>query len=232
LFSWIDTILKSAEFNLSLFPLVFLFGIISSAGSLACSMPAIGLITGYALSGGKIEDKNLNLFACLGFLAGSVLSLTVAGYLIGFAGRLASEMFSGYIKVIAGLLAVFFGLITLNLQPFKLPVLKIKPGKLPKNILSASIMGLVTGGGIMACSFTCCNPSIPLLLSIGGLQGNQLKSALVMAVFATGFSLPVTLVLLGLSFGKWALRAGRFLPLVNTLAGIILISAGFYLLVA
>ena len=65
---------------------------------------------------------------------------------------------------------------------------------------------------------------------MASLQGAATKSALLMGMFAVGYSLPLMAILLGISFGKWALRTSKAMPAIRVIAGILLLVVGFYLL--
>ena len=51
-----------------------------------------------------------------------------------------------------------------------------------------------------------------------------------MAAFAVGFSLPLAAILFGVSIGRASLKAQRAEAAIRTIAGILLVVAGFYLL--
>ena len=74
-------------------PAMFILGIISAAGSFACSLPAIGLVAGYAGTS-RGSGKRDSILLAAGFMLGAIISLTVVGYIIGYAGRIAGDIFS------------------------------------------------------------------------------------------------------------------------------------------
>ena len=51
-----------------------------------------------------------------------------------------------------------------------------------------------------------------------------------MAAFAIGFSLPLSAILFGVSFGKASIKAQKADAAIRTVAGALLVCAGFYLL--
>ena len=51
-----------------------------------------------------------------------------------------------------------------------------------------------------------------------------------MAAFAVGFSLPLSAILFGVSFGKASIKAQKVDAAIRALAGILLVGAGLYLL--
>jgi len=124
------------------------------------------------------------------------------------------------------------GLVTLNLIP--LPALPKGPaGSTPTKVrsgISAALGGLFLGGGVAACSLPC-NPGIFIVLGASVLQGHTLWGMILMAAFAVGFSLPLSAILFGISFGKSSIKAGKVDAVIRAVAGVILVGAGFYLLV-
>ncbi len=226
---WINNVVSSPELSMMIVPAMFLMGLISSMGAFGCSIPAIGLIAGYA-GANESSKKRDTLLVALGFMLGTVISLALLGYIIGFAGKIAGDVFSRYSRILAGLVAVFFGLMTLGLVPIKLPQIKFTPKKSTGGLAGAVIVGFVAGGGLMACTLTCCSPVLPILFGVAGLQGHVLKSTMLMAVFAVGFSIPMTALFLGVSFGKWAFRASKAMSVIKIVAGVLLIGIGFYFL--
>ena len=135
-----------------------------------------------------------------------------------------------YWKIFAGLAAIFFGLATLNLVPFKLPSIRREESSPPKGLFGAAVFGLAIGGSATACT-ACCNPVLAAALGVAVLQGHTLWGAVILTAFAIGFSLPLTALLVGLSFGKATVRTRNTATVVRIVAGVLLIGVGFYFLV-
>jgi cytochrome c biogenesis protein CcdA len=85
------------------------------------------------------------------------------------------------------------------------------------------------GGGVSVASLAC-NPGIFIVLGVAVLQGYTLWGMCIMAAYAVGFSLPLALIMLGVSFGKSAIKAKRTETAIRIIAGALLILAGFYFL--
>ena len=62
------------------------------------------------------------------------------------------------------------------------------------------------------------------------LQGHALWGMVLMAAFGIGFSLPLSAILFGVSFGKASLKAQKAEAAIRVVAGVLLVGAGFYLL--
>ncbi|MHC4186477.1 MAG: hypothetical protein ACYSR4_11205, partial [Planctomycetota bacterium] len=89
--------------------------------------------------------------------------------------------------------------------------------------------GLVMGGGVSAASL-CCNPGIYIVLGVAVLQGHTFWAMGLMAAYAVGFSLPLAVIMLGVSFGKSAVKVRRTEAVIRIVCGILLLFAGFYFL--
>ena len=163
-------------------------------------------------------------------MLGTTIALIILGTVAGFIGQVAQDVMGKYWKVFAGLIAVFVGLAALKLLPFKLPAKTAGTGSRPKGLLGAAAFGLVVGGGVCVASLAC-NPGIFIVLGVAVLQGYTLWGMCIMAAYAVGFSLPLAAIMLGVSFGKMALKAKKVEGAIRIRAGLLLISAGFYFLV-
>ena len=80
-----------------------------------------------------------------------------------------------------------------------------------------------------ACSLPC-NPGIFIVLGAAVLQGHALWGMVLMAAYGIGFSLPLSAILFGVSFGKASIKAHRVEAVIRMVAGVLLVGAGFYLL--
>jgi cytochrome c biogenesis protein CcdA len=121
-------------------------------------------------------------------------------------------------------------LATLRLLPFKLSRGAPKNKPLSNGKLGAALGGLFLGGGVAACSLPC-NPGIFIVIGATILMGQLLWGLVLMTAFAIGFSLPLTAILLGVSFGKASLNMQKADTAIRMVAGVLLVCAGFYLLV-
>ncbi len=209
-------------------PLAFVLGFVSAVASACCTLPLLGAIVGYS---GTREDsgRRAKFLAALFFMLGTTIALVILGSVAGFIGQVAQDVMGKYWKVFAGLIAIFVGLAALKLLPFKLPVKTAKTRSRPKGFLGAAAFGLVMGGGVsVAC--LACNPGIFIVVGVAVLQGYTFWAMGIMAAYAVGFSLPLAVIMLGVSFGKSAIKAKRSETAIRIVAGVLLIVAGFYFL--
>ncbi len=225
---WAKTVLEQVGFRPMALPLAFVLGLASAVASACCTLPLLGAIVGY--SGTREDnDRRANFLAALFFMLGSTIALVILGTVAGFVGQVAQDMMGKYWKVFAGLIAIFVGLAALKLLPFKLPTKTAGTGARPKGFLGAAAFGLVMGGGVSVASLAC-NPGIFIILGVAVLQGYTLWAMGITAAYAVGFSLPLALIMLGVSFGKSAIKAKRAETTIRIIAGVLLIFAGFYFL--
>ena len=96
-------------------------------------------------------------------------------------------------------------------------------------IVGAALFGLILGGAVSVFSLGC-NPGIFIILGVAVLQGYTLWMFGVLTAYAIGFSLPLAALMLGVSFGKSAIRAKRAEVAIRITAGTMLIGVGFYFL--
>lgn len=205
-----------------------LLGAVSAATSACCTLPALGILVGY--SGAQANDnRKAAVKTALLFTVGTIVSLMIIGGIAGFVGQIAQSSLGRYWKVFAGLVAVFLGLVTLSLLPFKLSFGKL--GRITNKVgkLGAALAGLVLGG-IVAVSSLPCNPGIFIVIGAAILQGKIVWATLMLAMFAIGFSITLGAVLLGVSLSKVSLAAKGADTAIRWVSGSVLMVAGFYFL--
>jgi cytochrome c-type biogenesis protein len=225
---WSKTVLEQTGFRPAALPLAFILGLVSAIASACCTLPILGAIVGY--SGTRKDDNPKGkFFTAIFFMLGTVLALIILGSVAGFIGQVAQDTMGKYWKVFAGLIAIFVGLAALKLLPFKLPSKTIEGKTKPKGFLGAAVFGLVMGGGVCVASLAC-NPGIYIVLGVAVLQGYTLWGMAIMAAYAVGFSLPLTVIILGVSFGKSIVKAKKTEAAIRVVGGVLLIIAGFYFL--
>ena len=209
-------------------PLALLLGLVSAVASACCTLPLLGAVVGY--SGTRQQsDRRTNLLTAVCFMLGSALAILILGGVAAFVGQVAQSSLGRYWKVFAGAMAIVFGLATLNLLPFKLPSKGAGAGGPSRGLLGAALFGLIMGGAVSVCSLAC-NPGIFIILGVAVLQGYTVWMMGILVAFAVGFSLPLAALVLGVSFGKAAIKAKKAESVIRVGAGIVLIAVGFYLL--
>ena len=225
---WTRNTFESVGLSPVAFPLAFLLGLVSAVASACCALPVIGAVVGYSGTRQQ-QDRRSNLLTAFFFMLGSTLAILILGAVAGFVGRVAQLSLGKYWKIFAGLIAIVFGLATLNLLPFKMPQKKAAAERPSKGLLGAALFGLIMGGAVSAWSLAC-NPGIYVILGVAVLQGYTIWMMGVLVAFAIGFSLPLAGLVLGVSFGKSAIKAKKVESAIRITAGIALIGIGFYFL--
>jgi cytochrome c biogenesis protein CcdA len=225
---WAKTLLEETGFRPAALPLAFVLGLVSAIASACCTLPLLGAIVGY--SGTREDsDRRSGFLAAIFFMLGTIIALVILGSVAGFIGQVAPDVMGKYWKILAGIIAIFVGLAALKLLPFKLPARTTRSKSRPRGLLGAAVFGLVMGGGVCAASLPC-NPGIFIVLGVAVLQGHTLWGMGIMAAYAVGFSLPLAVIMLGVSFGKSTIKAKRAETALRVAGGVLLIVAGFYFL--
>lgn len=226
----ITNTLQSASMGPAALPLAFLLGLVSAVASACCTLPAMGMLVAYS---GTREDANRQtaFASAMAFMIGTTLALIVLGVVAGFVGQAAQALLGRYWKLFAGVMAVVLGLAALKLLPLKLPELvrKTETRSARQGILGTVVVGLLMGGGVAAASLPC-NPGIFIVIGASILMGHILWGMVLMGAFGVGFSLPLGAILFGVAFGKASLKAQKAEAAIRTVAGVLLVCAGFYLL--
>jgi cytochrome c-type biogenesis protein len=222
--------LQAASMGPAALPLAFLLGLVSAVASACCTLPAMGMLVAY--SGTREDTDRRSAFtSAVWFLIGTTLALIVLGLVAGFVGQTAQAFLGRYWKVFAGAVAVLLGLATLKLFPIRLPQRVQRDGSpsVSNARMNAALGGLFLGGGVAACSLPC-NPGIFIVLGASVLLGRMVWGMVLMAAFAVGFSLPLSAILFGVSFGKASIKVQKVDAAIRAVAGVLLIGAGLYLL--
>ena len=225
---WAKTVLEQVGFRPVALPLAFVLGLASAVASACCTLPLLGAIVGYSGTR-ENSDRKASYLSALFFMLGTTAALVILGAVAGFIGQVAQNALGKYWKVFAGLIAIFVGLAALKLLPFKLPTRTSRDKSRPKGFIGAAIFGLVMGGGVSVASLAC-NPGIFIVLGVAVLQGYTVWGMAIMAAYAVGFSLPLAVIMLGVSFGKSAIKAKRAETAMRVAGGVLLLVAGFYFL--
>jgi len=222
--------LQAASMGPAALPLAFLLGLVSAVASACCTLPAMSVLVAYS---GTRQDatRRTALTSAVWFLTGTTLALVVLGLVAGLIGQTAQALLGRYWKIFAGVVAVLLGLVTLRWLPLPLPHRSATdgPSRARGGKMGAAFGGLFLGGGVAASSL-CCNPGIFVVLGASVLLGRVVWGMVLMAAFAVGFGLPLSVILFGVSFGKASLQAQKADAAIRGVAGVLLVGAGLYLL--
>ena len=130
--TWISQVIGNEHATITVLIAVFLMGMISVV-TCGCNFAVIGVVAGYSGVTSSGKRSRPVIIRGLAFLAGGVISMALIGALFGYAGQWISNSFGNYWKIAAGLIAVAFGLYSMDLLPFKIPGITLKPVPDEKN---------------------------------------------------------------------------------------------------
>ena len=228
--TWINQALSNEHASVLVLIAVLLMGMISVV-TCGCNYAVIGVVAGYSGVTSSGNRTRPLIIRGLSFLVGGIISMALIGTLFGYAGQWISNSFGNYWKIAAGLIAVAFGLYSMDLLPFKIPGITLKPDPDEKKVFSAILFGLAIGGLSSALN-SCCNPLFPVILAASFVKGSALWGLVMLTVFAFGYGLPLAAMMVGLGLGIG--KASKTLAIVGTIVkyagGIALVILGFYFL--
>ena len=228
---WVKQVFGASQFGILTLPAGLILGLITAFGSIGCCAPLMAAVVGYA--GANEEQHKRDIWIVAGFfMLGSIIALSVAGGVVGYIGQTAGPKLGMYGKILVAALVIVLGFATLDLLPFHLPSFTPSQGKLPRGVLGASIFGLAVGGASTAYTMACCGPlMLPIVLGLSVLRGQGWWGALILAMFAIGYSLPMVGAIVGIGFGRLSGIANRAAKPIRIVSGALLIGAGVWLLV-
>ncbi|MCL2038870.1 MAG: hypothetical protein FWG85_00395 [Bacteroidetes bacterium] len=228
---WINSILGVDQAGIVVFPAVFLLGIIS-VFTCACNLAMLGSVAGYTSSMSATTKTKTLLLSSVFFLMGVVVSMSIIGCLIGYAGGLFVESLGNYWNIVAGIVIIFLGVYMLDILPFKLPTMLFKFENKNVGIASAILLG-ITVGGATALHNMCCNPIYPFIIATIFVKGDIFGGFLMMLFYAFGYGglLASAMLGVGLGLGKISKMLNKFSLIVKYVGGITLIILGFYFLI-
>ncbi len=187
--NWINGIIENGLSSPLFFIATFLLGMLAAVGS-CCNLGVMAAVTTYAGAQSQSQGKKSHYKTALSFLLGNIISLSLVGTLTGFVSESLGNTVGNYWLLIAAVITVYFGLITLDFLPYYLKIKFNYSSKISSFTNKSFVFGLALGGFATACSASC-NPVFPVILGASYLQGNLLISWLTLLVFAIGYSLPL-----------------------------------------
>jgi cytochrome c-type biogenesis protein len=204
-----------------------------SAGLLSflspCVLPLvpayISYLTGIAVN--ELDNKNAKLnvlYKSFGFVIGFSIIFILLGASITSLGKLLSSHINTF-RQIAGFLMVVFGLHTMGL-------LKIKLLYREKRFFSFNKAGGKFGSVLMGMSFAagwtpCIGPILSPILMYASSFETINQGILLLSVYSLGLAVPFMLTALAIgSFIKHKNAFSKYLPLISTISGVLLVTMG------
>lgn len=211
--------------SMYIYLLVLLGGVISAVS--VCYIPILIMFGSY-MGGHANEGEGKALRITWSFVIGMMITSAVMGAIAAFIGKSIMQVFTGYgldlwIPVIVGLV---MGLQLLGVIKLRMPGMFNVKGKKPTTMTGAFTLGLPFGLVITPCTI----PIFIMIITYVAAQGSILHGALLLAVFAVGKGIVLTIVALTSTTllkdiaKKWSGRIEKF-------AGIVVILATIYLVI-
>ena len=167
------------------------------------------------------------LLNAVGFIAGFslvLIALGAAATLIG--GWLIA--YRGLVQRIGGILIVLFGLYLIGILrvPFLMRQLRIPLSSKPAGVLGSVAVGVVFGAGWTPCV----GPVLGSILTLAGTTQTVGEGVLLLAAYAAGLGVPFLVSALAVDrFLAFFSRFRPFLPVVDRVAGLLLVGVGLLL---
>lgn len=191
--------------------------------AITCFLPIIPVVIGF-VGGQDLSKKKLFTFP-LFVMLGSIIMLGSLGVIVSIFGMTVQNFVGSSWKYIVGVICIIVGLLTLKIIPLpkiKMPELKYK------GFWSPLLFGIVMGG-IIGFGSSCCTPTLPIVLTYAGIQGNPIHGGLVLAAFAVGQSIPIFAIgLFSSTIGKITAKWSRY---IQKICGVLLIAVGIYFII-
>ena len=228
---WINSVISAEQAGIIVLAAVFLLGVIS-VFTCACNFAVLGVVGGYTGTVSATGKTKTVIVSSIFFLLGTVISLSAVGCLIGFASEFVNTSMGNYWKIAAGIVAIFFGVYTLDILPFKIKGISPNFQSKKSGIAGAVLFGFVMGGATSLGSL-CCNPIFPVVMGASFLKGSTLWGLAMLFFYALGYGVTIAAAMLGvgLGLGKISKLLSKFAVIIKYAGGITLIALGFYLLV-
>jgi len=229
---WISSVISSDRAGIIVLVAAFLLGIISVFTCAACNFAVLGVVGGYTGTLSATGKTKAVVVSSVFFLAGTVIALSAVGCLIGFASEFVNATMGDYWKIAAGLIAIFFGVYTLDILPFKIKGITPHFQNQKNGMAGAILFGFVIGGTASLGSL-CCNPIFPVVMGASFLKGSALWGFALLFFYALGYGITLAAAILGvgLGLGKISKLLSKFAVVIKYAGGITLIILGFYLLI-
>jgi cytochrome c biogenesis protein CcdA len=227
---WIQSVLNAEQTGISVLVGAFLLGGISFFTG-CCSYAAVGAITGYTSVLGAGDKKKAVIISSLFVLIGTLISMSVIGFLIGYAGEIVVASIGNYWQIVAGVVLILFGVYILDILPFRIPSMSVNYQSKRTGIIGSGLFGFVIGG-LLPFTNICCNPIFQIVIATSFVKGDTLWGGLMLVSFGLGFGIILSLAMfgLGLGVGRISKVLSRFAVIMKYAGGTIMILLGFYFL--
>ncbi len=206
---------------------VFLAGLLTSFSP--CTLSMLPITVGYLAGGKENRTTQESLILAGNFILGLALTLTVLGLIAGLIGTIYGQLpFGSVVFVIMGLIAVFMGLVQLELITFRWPQIKALDDVKPPDQLRALFVGASFGLVASPCS----SPVLIALLGFVSAAQNPLLGAGLLFAYSLGHGLPLVVAALFTQAIKGLLTLRRWGSVLSQTSGVILLGAGVWMILS
>ncbi len=157
-----------------------------------------------------------------------VLGLSTVFVALGFSAGLVSDLlfeFGDALRVTAGVVLIFFGLLMLGLVPlpFLQRDLRARFSSKPAGYAGSLLVGVAFGAGWTPCV----GPILGGILLVAGTSGSALQGGLLLGAYSLGFAAPF---LLAAQLLPGVRRLNRYTGFIEKVGGVLLVAVGVLLL--
>jgi len=208
------------------------------AGLISFFSPCVVVIVPIFLSNlAGVRSENINdtklkqhiVYSTLVFVLGFVLVFTIFGIVSGLFAK-AFVSYIGYFNIIAGILIIFFGLVTLELIPLQVfqRTLKVNIRNEARYNLSKSFL---VGAAFAAGWTPCVGPILAAILLLAGSSATAFSGGVYLIAYSLGLAIPFLFFALFITkISSWLRKIHNYLKYFNQLAGFFLICLGILLI--
>jgi cytochrome c-type biogenesis protein len=192
----------------------------------------ISYVTGFSIEELSLGDRKLLLvksaIGSLCFISGFSIIFVLLGLSVSFAGILVFE-FQNYLRVIGGLIIIFFGLtMTGILRIRSLETEKkfsVKNG--PVGYAGAFILGMTFAAGWVPCV----GPILSSILAIAATSGSRFFGGLLLFSYCLGLGIPILASATAFNyFLAFYRHTAKYLAVISVVSGAVLIVIGLLLM--
>lgn len=192
----------------------------------------ISYITGFSIEELSLGDRKLllvkSILGSLCFIAGFSIIFILLGFSASFAGSLVFE-FQNYLRIIGGLIIIFFGLTLTGL--LKVGFIEIEKKfnmkDRPIGYAGAFILGMTFSAGWVPCA----GPILSSILTIAATSGSRFYGGLLLFSYCLGLGLPILASAVAFNyFLAFYKQTVKYLGVISIVSGALLIVIGLLLM--
>lgn len=204
-----------------------------SAGLLSflspCVLPLVPAYVSY-ITGSSIEELKdnkanfLTLYKSLGFVLGFSIIFILMGVSITSIGSLLIT-YKVFLRKIGGILIMIFGLHTIGV--FKIKLFYKEKRFLYFHKIKGPFSGVIMGMSFAAGWTPCIGPILSSILIYATSMNSIGKGVFLLVMYSLGLAFPFILTAIAIgSFTKQFIRFSKYLPIISTLSGVLMIIMG------